>query len=74
LGVPVVRSAVSETTALGAAYLAGLAIGFWKSKVEIFMHWKSDKIFEPQMERARAQELRDKWNEAVSCSKDWDKR
>lgn len=73
LGIPVVRSAISETTALGAGYLAGLAVGFWKSKEEIFMHWKADKRFEPQMAREKANQLRQRWNEAVRHAKDWEK-
>jgi glycerol kinase len=73
LGIPVVRSAISETTALGAAYLAGLAVGFWSSKEEIFTHWKADKRFEPQMSREKANQLRQRWNEAVRRAKDWEK-
>lgn len=72
LGIPVVRSAISETTALGAGYLAGLTVGFWKSKQEIFTHWKSGKRFEPNMPRTKAQYLRERWNEAVSRAKDWE--
>lgn len=71
LGIPVVRSAISETTALGAGYLAGLATGFWKSKEEIFMHWKADKRFEPQMSRLEAKKMRRRWNEAIGRAKDW---
>lgn len=69
---PVVRSAVSETTALGAGYLAGLAINFWKSKEEIFTHWKTDKRFEPQMSRETANRLRTRWNNAISRAKNWE--
>jgi len=58
-GVRVVRSAVSETTALGAAYLAGLATGFYK---DIDSHWKADRIFEPH---SRPAELIDRWREAI---------
>ena len=54
LGVPVVRPAVTETTALGAAYLAGLAVGFWKSVDEITGQWQVDRRFEPAMPRAAA--------------------
>ena len=54
LGVPVVRPAVTETTALGAAYLAGLAVGFWKSADEIAGQWRVDRRFEPSMPRATA--------------------
>ncbi len=74
LGVPVVRPAVIETTALGAAYLAGLAVGFWKDTGEISTQWKVDKIFEPEMPRARVTDLRGRWNEALSRAKDWEPR
>ncbi len=47
LGVPVVRPEVTETTALGAAYLAGLAVGFWDSTEALAQHWRADKRFEP---------------------------
>jgi glycerol kinase len=49
LGIPIIRSKITETTALGAAYLAGLAVGFWKDKRELSAHWQADKIFSPQM-------------------------
>ncbi|MET0752857.1 MAG: glycerol kinase GlpK [Pyrinomonadaceae bacterium] len=65
LQIPVVRSRITETTALGAAYLAGLAVGFWKTKEELAQHWQADKRFEPKMPREKASELRKKWNEAV---------
>jgi glycerol kinase len=73
LGVPVVRPAVTETTAMGAAYLAGLAVGFWRSGLEALAAGKSRR-FEPQMRSSQAQSLRDRWNEAVSRSKEWDRR
>ena len=72
LGVPVVRPAVTETTAMGAAYLAGLAVGFWRSGLEALAAGKSRR-FEPQMPSSQAQSLRDRWNEAVSRSKAWDR-
>lgn len=65
LQIPVARPIVTETTALGAAYLAGLAAGFWKSKEELKKHRKTDKIFEPKMPPAAARKLRAQWNEAV---------
>jgi glycerol kinase len=71
LGVPVVRPAVVETTALGAAYLAGLAVGFWKDTKAISTQWQVEKIFEPGMPRARVAELRGRWNEALSRAKGW---
>jgi glycerol kinase len=65
LQIPVVRSRVSETTALGAAYLAGLAVGFWKTKDELAQHWQADKRFEPKMSKEKAARLRIEWSEAV---------
>jgi glycerol kinase len=70
LGVPVVRPAVTETTALGAAYLAGFGVGFWKPDLEASAKAK-DRRFEPQIPEAKARSLRDRWNEAVSRSKSW---
>ena len=72
LGVPVVRPAVTETTAMGAAYLAGLAVGFWRSGLDSLAAGKS-RCFEPRMPTSQAQSLRDRWNEAVSRSKSWDR-
>src|SRR5262249_39759820 len=65
LGVPVVRPAVTETTALGAAYLAGLAVGFWKSTREIADQWRVECRFEPQMSRTQANALRERWSAAL---------
>jgi glycerol kinase len=72
LQIPVVRPAVTETTALGAAYLAGLAVGFWKSVEGVSKQWKVEKTFEPKMPRNRVAELRGRWNEAVGRAKDWE--
>ncbi len=72
LQIPVVRSKVSETTALGAAYLAGLAVGFWKDKSELKSHWKSDKTFTPKMSKEEAEKLRQKWNEATKRALNWE--
>jgi glycerol kinase len=71
LGVPVVRPAVTETTALGAAYLAGLATGFWKSGIDASAK-KNDRRFEPKMPISQSRSLRDRWNEAVSRTKNWE--
>lgn len=71
LGVPVVRPQVSETTALGAAYLAGLAVGYWKDREEIASHWQIEKTFTPAMERARAAELCRQWQRALERAKGW---
>ncbi len=71
LGAPVVRPAVTETTALGAAYLAGLAVSFWKTDLNAATATK-DRRFEPQMTASQARLLRNRWNEAVSRSKNWE--
>src|SRR3954465_7858487 len=71
LGVAVVRPAVTETTALGAAYLAGIAVGFWKSADEVSGQWKVDRRFEPRMPRHEADALRERWSAAVGRSKGW---
>ncbi len=71
LGVPVVRPAVTETTALGAAYLAGLAVGFWSSADEIAGQWRVDRRFEPGMSRPQAALLRERWQDAVGRSRGW---
>ena len=71
LGVPVVRPKVTETTALGAAYLAGLAVGFWSSTGEVAANWQVDRRFEPAMPpEAAAARLR-QWERAVQRSRDW---
>jgi len=71
LGVPVVRPQVTETTALGAAYLAGLGSGFWTDPAELDAQWRIDRKFEPVMSRAQAAELRATWSRAVERSRDW---
>jgi glycerol kinase len=71
LGVPVVRPAVTETTALGAAYLAGLATGFWSSTEEVAANWQVGRRFEPAMARAEAQARMHDWARAVERSKGW---
>ncbi len=70
LATPVVRPAVTETTALGAAYLAGLAVGSWKGNLAASP--SGDRRFEPQMPASQARQLRNRWNEAVSRSKNWE--
>ena len=72
LGVPVVRPAIVETTALGAAYLAGLAVGFWHNTDSIATHWQVEKVFHPQMPQDRITELRGRWDEALSRAKNWE--
>lgn len=71
LGVPVVRPMVTETTALGAAYLAGLAVGFWSSKEEIVSQWKMDRRFEPTMMSDERLNRIAAWRRAVECSRRW---
>lgn len=71
LGVPVVVSRVAETTALGAAYLAGLAVGFWKDQDEISTHWQEGVRYEPLMEKGKADCLYAGWKRAVERAKGW---
>lgn len=71
LGVPVVRPEVTETTALGAAYLAGLGVGFWTTQEEIGGQWQKEHCFEPQMpEQQRADHLGN-WARAIACARGW---
>jgi glycerol kinase len=65
LNVPVVRPRVSETTALGAAYLAGLAVGFWKNQAEIEKQWQTDKRFKPAMKPALRKQISEGWERAL---------
>jgi glycerol kinase len=71
LGVPVVRPKVLETTALGAGYLAGLAVGYWKDPGDVATNWQVDRRFEPAMPRGRAGELFAGWEKAVARAKAW---
>jgi len=71
LGVPVLRPTVTETTALGAAYLAGLAVGFWKDEAEIARNWAVDRVFEPSMSAECRQELAANWTRAVKRARLW---
>lgn len=71
LNKPVVRPKVTETTALGAAYLAGLAVGFWKDIEEINQKWQVDKTFEPKMEQQEREKLLNNWHRAVERAKEW---
>ena len=66
LGVPVVRPKTTETTALGAAYLAGLAVGYWESEEEIVQQWQVDKRFEPAISADHRGTLRDSWRQAIA--------
>ncbi len=71
LGVPVVRPKVTETTALGAAYLAGLAVGFWKDRAEIARQWQVDRRFKPGLKKATRTRLLAGWNKALARSRNW---
>ncbi len=71
LGVPVVHPRVFETTALGAAYLAGLAVGYWKNRKDIAAQWRADRMFEPKMSRDEAQQLQARWQKALGRAKGW---
>jgi glycerol kinase len=72
LDVPVVRPEILETTALGAAYLAGLAVGFWKSQSEIRDQWELDRKFTPSMSADRVETLRSGWSKAVDRARAWE--
>jgi glycerol kinase len=72
LDVPVVRPKVQETTALGAAYLAGLAVGFWKNQAEIAKQWQVDRTFEPAMKSAQRDRLRASWDKALDRARKWE--
>ena len=66
-----VRPRVRETTALGAAYLAGLAVGYWKSAADIDTQWQAQRTFEPAMSVDRRETLMRGWKKAVERSKQW---
>ncbi len=71
LGVPVVRPRIRETTALGAAYLAGLATGFWGSREEVAGKWQAERTFEPRMSRDEAEARKHGWSRAVERARAW---
>jgi glycerol kinase len=71
LGVPVVRPTIIETTALGAAYLAGLGVGYWRDTLALYAPWQSERIFEPAMAREEAQRLLLQWRRALARAADW---
>ena len=70
-GVPVVRPQVFETTALGAAFLAGLAVGVWKTPADFDASWQVDRTFEPQMKKADVERIRGGWEKALERSRGW---
>jgi glycerol kinase len=72
LRVPVVRPKVTETTALGAAYLAGLAVGFWKNQEDLKANWEIDRTFEPKLSEDEVIHRRQRWREALRRACDWE--
>ena len=73
LGTKVIRPVIQETTALGAAYLAGLAVGYWSDQEEIAKMWKVEREFDPQMDESMREKLHSAWKEAVKRSLSWAK-
>jgi glycerol kinase len=71
LGVPVIRPEITETTAMGVAYMAGIGVGAWASHDEIRALWREDRRFEPNMNQKRREAIHRRWREAVSRSFDW---
>ena len=71
LGVPVIRPMVAETTALGAAYAAGLAVGFWKAVEDLRVNWGKDKEWDPKMDADTRADLYKGWKKAVTRTFDW---
>jgi glycerol kinase len=71
LGVPVIRPVVAETTALGAAYAAGLAVGFWEGEDDIRNNWAKDKEWTPSMDDADREKTFGQWKKAVTRTFDW---
>ena len=74
LRVPVVRPRIVETTALGAAYLGGLATGFWKDNADVQQSWQIDRVFEPTISIDEAGHRRNRWSEALKRSREWEER
>jgi glycerol kinase len=72
MGVPVARPALLETTALGAAFLAGLAVGVFRDLDDLAAHWRAERVFDPAMDRGRAEEMRARWQKAVERAKGWE--
>jgi glycerol kinase len=71
LGVPVIRPTVAETTSLGAAYAAGLAVGFWKEVNDLRANWGKDKDWSPKMDKAEVDREYKQWKKAVTRTFDW---
>jgi len=72
IGVPVTRPVNPETTALGAAYLAGLAVGVWSGLDDVASRWRVERVFEPRLDRGRAEEMRARWAKAVERARGWE--
>ena len=72
LGVEVNRPVVAETTALGAAYLAGLAVGYWRDTADVAQNWALDRSFSPDLADEKRHALYNRWQEAVRRSLDWE--
>ena len=73
IDAPVERPVCVETTAMGAAYLAGLAVGYWESKEDVIRNWAVDRTFQPAIEKEKRDEMVKGWNKAVKCSYGWAK-
>jgi len=71
--VPVKRPVCVETTAMGAAYLAGLAVGYWNSKEEIVENWSIDRVFQPEITKEERDKKSKGWKRAVTCACGWAK-
>ena len=71
LGIPLRRPKVIETTALGAAFLAGLGVGFWESREQIARHWQEDRVFLPKMEENDRQRRQERWQSAIHLARQW---
>ena len=71
LNAPVIRPAITETTALGAAYLAGLAVGYWANLEDVAQHWQMEKRFDPTMNEAAREQLYQNWKKAVERARGW---
>jgi glycerol kinase len=71
LGIPVIRPTVTETTALGAAYAAGLAVGYWPSQEALKANWQSDREWQPSLDPAERERAYHWWTKAVGRTFDW---
>jgi len=73
LGVAVVRPVLLESTALGAAYLAGLGVGYWRDGADIDAQWRPERVFEPRMPEQERERLKARWRRAVVRAKGWER-